>query len=163
MNSVHLKGNITRQPETKHLPSGTTVTEFGIAVNERWKDEQGNQKESVYFGECMCWGKRGEAIASHLNKGDPILLRGKLAQEEWEDKSTGQKRSKTRIKIEEWEFCGGKQEQTGQQQAPRQQQRDYQVNRGQPRSNAAQRSTPQQAPARDFDGTAEGDDTEIPF
>lgn len=179
MNVFLGKGNLTRDPEVKFIPSGTAVCEFGIAISERWTDDQGNKKESTYFGECQCWGKRGETLAKFFTKGKPILIRGKLAQEEWEDKQTGQKRSKTRIKVEEWEFCGGDkdegsredhQQESGRAQQPRQQQRDYAVNRGQPRQNTQQAQRPGAGwtgpSGKEFDDSGGGggaDSGEIPF
>jgi len=108
MNIVILKGNITREPEVKNLPSGTKVTEFPVAINEYYKNAAGEKVEKTLFIECQSWGKTGETIASHLGKGDPILIHGKLSIETWDDKTTGHKMSRTRVVIEQFEFCGGK-------------------------------------------------------
>jgi single-strand DNA-binding protein len=108
MNIVILKGNITRDPELKSLPSGTKVTEFSIAINESYKNSAGEKVEKTLFVECQSWGVQGEVISKHLKTGDPILINGKLSIESWEDKETHRKMYKTRVVIEHFEFCGGK-------------------------------------------------------
>lgn len=107
MNIVVLKGNLTRDPEVKFTSAGNAKCTFGIAVNERWKDKDGNLKEDVTFLDCQCWGKSGEVIAERLRKGNPILIEGQIRQEEWEDKKTGEKKRATRINVDRFEFCGG--------------------------------------------------------
>ncbi len=106
MNIIILKGNLTRDPEVRYTPRGMAVCEFAMATNRRWHDDSGQMKEEVTFHECRCWGKSGESIGQHFNKGKPILLHGRQAQEQWEDKTTGKKRSKTLNIVEHWEFCG---------------------------------------------------------
>lgn len=103
MNYTVQMGNLTRDPEVKHLPSGTSVTEFGIAVNESYKDKSGSKVEKVHFFDCFAWGRVGEVISEYFKKGKKILLYGSLAFEQWEDKSGG-KRSKIRIKVAGFDF-----------------------------------------------------------
>lgn len=106
MNTIILKGNLTRDPEVKYTPKGTAVCEFAMATNRRWMDESGQKKEEVTFHECRCWGKSGESIGAHFVKGRPILIHGRQAQEQWIDKTTQKPRSKTLNIVEHWEFCG---------------------------------------------------------
>lgn len=108
MNILIQKGNLTRDPETRYTPKGTAITQFGIAVNRRWKGEDGQAKEEVTFTDWQAWGKTGETIAKFFKKGDPIICEGRLAQEEWEDKQTGEKRRKSLGKLETFHFCGSK-------------------------------------------------------
>ncbi len=108
MNILLQKGNLTRDPETRYTPKGTAITQFGIAVNRRWKGEDGQAKEEVTFTDWQAWGKTGETIARFFKKGDPIICEGRLAQEEWEDKQTGEKRRKSLGKLETFHFCGSK-------------------------------------------------------
>lgn len=107
MNIVLLKGNLTRDPEVKYLATGRAVCEFSVAVNRTWVDDHGEKHEKASFHECRCWGKRGETIARYFGKGRPILVKGYMDQEQWEDRETGKKRSKTLVLVEEFEFCGG--------------------------------------------------------
>ena len=107
MNIVVLKGNLTRDPEVRFTPAGNAKCTFGIAVNESWRDKDGNLKETTTFLDCQCWGKSGEVIGERLRKGNPILIEGKIRQEEWDDKKTGEKKRATRIVVEKFEFCGG--------------------------------------------------------
>lgn len=104
-NKVILAGNLTREPELKTISSGTTVCQFGIAVNRKWKDAQWQPKEEVYFGDCQAWGKLGENIAKYFSKGRPIFIEGELRLEQWE--KDGVKQSKTRINVLSFQFCGG--------------------------------------------------------
>jgi single-strand DNA-binding protein len=106
LNKVFLIGHLTRDPETRAVGE-TSVTNFGIATNHKWQSKDGEKKEEVYFGECQCWGKRGEAIARFVKKGDALSVQGRLRLEQWDDKN-GVKQSRTRIEVEDFQFLGGK-------------------------------------------------------
>lgn len=106
LNKVFLQGNLTREPELKYLPKGTAVVNLSIASNRKWKTESGETKEDVYFGEAKAFGVMAENISKFFTKGSPILVEGRLAREEWEDKQTGAKRSATRIVVESFQFVG---------------------------------------------------------
>lgn len=107
MNLVIHKGNITRDLELRFTPKGTAVLEIGIAINRKWRNEAGEMQEEVTFCDWTAWGKQAETMAKHFSKGAPILLQGRTTQESWEDKASGQKRSKTKFVVESFEFCGG--------------------------------------------------------
>ena len=74
-NIVILMGNLTRDPNLSYMPNQTPVIEFGLAVNRKWKGEDGSQKEDVLFIECQCFGKRAEVINKYFKKGSPIFVR----------------------------------------------------------------------------------------
>ena len=97
MNIVILKGNVTREPELSYLPSQTAVCEFGMAVNEKYKD-----KEKTGFFELSIFGKRADVVQKYVHKGDPLLIRGKLDFQSWE--KDGKKHSKIKIIVEDFEF-----------------------------------------------------------
>lgn len=99
MNHVTLMGNVTRDPELKHIPSGSAVCELGLAVNKKWKDKSGNQQESVCFVDCTCWNRTAEIASEYLQKGSKVLLEGELVQDSWEDKNGGGKRTKHKITV----------------------------------------------------------------
>jgi single-strand DNA-binding protein len=117
-NKVILIGNLTRDVELKHLPKGTAVCNLSLAVNRRWKNEAGEEKEDVYFAECKAFGKQAETLAQYVRKGNPLMIEGRLTREEWDDKKTGDKRSTTRIMIETFQFL--KERSEGAASAPRQ-------------------------------------------
>ncbi len=95
-NKVVLLGNLTRDPEVRYTPSGTAVASFAIAVNRRYK--QGDEtKDEVSYIDIVVFGKQAEACGQYLNKGDGILVDGRLQQRRWDDKETGQKRSKVEV------------------------------------------------------------------
>lgn len=94
LNQVTLIGNCTRDPEVKHLQSGTTVCEIGLAVNEKYKS--GNEwKEDVCFVDVSFFGRTAEVAAEYLAKGEPVCVVGKLKFSQWE--KDGQKRSKLSV------------------------------------------------------------------
>ncbi len=112
-NKVILMGNLTRDPETRTTPSGQSVTNFSLAVNRTWKDASGQQQEAVSYIDCVAWGKPGEIIAQYLGKGRAVLVSGRLDQRSWEDKESGQKRSKVEVIVEDFNFVGGQGDGTG--------------------------------------------------
>lgn len=105
-NKCILIGNLTRDPELKYLPSQTAVAEFGIAMNRKWRDAEGNDKEDVTFVDCAAFGKTGEIINEHFRKGKPIMVEGRLKYDSWEGKD-GSKRSKLTVVVESFTFVGG--------------------------------------------------------
>jgi single-strand DNA-binding protein len=112
LNKVMLIGNLTRDPELRVTPKGTSVCLFALAINRRWKDETGFQQEEVTFVECELWGKRGEALAKYSAKGQSLYAEGRLRLDQWEDKNTKEKRSRMKVVVEnfEWLNMGGKRE-----------------------------------------------------
>ena len=101
-NKVILMGNLTRDPEIKFLTSGTPVTNFGIAVSEKYTKD-GEQKESVCFVEVEAWDKQAETIDEYFEKGDPIFIEGALKFEQWEDEDL-KKRSKLKVRLQRFQF-----------------------------------------------------------
>ena len=102
-----ITGNLTRDPELRTTPSGATVCSFSVAVNRSFRDSTGEQRETVSFLDCSAWGKAGEIIAQYAKKGTGILVSGRLDQRSWEDKDSGQKRSRVEIIVEDFNFLGG--------------------------------------------------------
>lgn len=95
-NKVIQLGNLTRDPEVRYTPGGTAVASFAIAVNRRYK--QGDEvKDEVSYFDVVAFGKTAENCGQYLNKGDSVLIDGRLQQRRWDDKETGQKRSKVEI------------------------------------------------------------------
>jgi single-strand DNA-binding protein len=105
-NKVILMGNLTRDPESRTTPSGQSVTNFSLAVNRTWKGADGQQNEDVSYIDCVAWGKPGEIIAQYLGKGRAVLVSGRLDQRSWDDKDSGQKRSKIEVVVEDFNFVG---------------------------------------------------------
>jgi single-strand DNA-binding protein len=106
-NKVILMGNLTRDPELRVTPKGTAVCQLGIAVNATYKDKEGNQKEEVTFVDVDVFGRQAEVIAKYMNKGRPILIEGRLKLDSWESKE-GEKRSKLKVVLENFQFVGSK-------------------------------------------------------
>jgi single-strand DNA-binding protein len=115
-NKTILMGNLTRDPEVRSLPSGQSVTSFGLAVNRTWRGQDGNQQESVSYIDCVAWGKTGEIIAQYVQKGRPLLVSGRLEQHSWE--KDGQKHSKIEVVVEDFNFVGGGAGAGGESSAP---------------------------------------------
>lgn len=106
-NKVILLGNLTRDPECKYTSKGTAVTAASIACNRKWKNEAGEAMEEVTFVDCTIFGKSAETFAQYCRKGSPIFIEGRLRNESWEDKQSGQKRSKLSVMVESFQFIGG--------------------------------------------------------
>lgn len=107
-NKAILAGNLTRDPELKYTPKGTAVCQFGLAINRHWTTESGERREEVTFLDCKAFGRQAEVLGQHLRKGAAVLVEGRIAQEEWDDKATGQKRRATRIVVEAFQFLGSR-------------------------------------------------------
>ena len=107
MNRVFLSGNLTREPETRHIPaSGSVVCNFGLAVNERWNDARtGEQRESVCFVEIEAWNRQAEIIAEYFKKGSQILIEGNLKFEQWQA-DDGTNRNRLKVRLQRFEFVG---------------------------------------------------------
>jgi len=103
-NKVMLMGRLTRDPEVRFLANGTAVTNIGLAVNRNWRNQDGQTQEEVTFVDVTAFGKRGEAVGQYLKKGRPIFIEGHLRMDQWDDKQTGQKRSKLAIIMDAFEF-----------------------------------------------------------
>lgn len=110
-NRVILMGNLTRDPQVKYIPSGSAVTEIGLAVNRTWFDKNTNQKrEEVTFVDVTLWGRQAEIAGEYLSKGRSVLIEGRLQLDTWQDKETGQNRSKLRVVCENMTMVGGRNE-----------------------------------------------------
>ena len=108
LNKVMLIGNLTRDPELRHTPKGTSVTELGLAINRVWYDDNKQKQEDTTFVDVTFWGRQAETIQQYLSKGRPILVEGRLQLDSWDDKETGKKRSKLRVIGESFQFIDSK-------------------------------------------------------
>lgn len=110
-NRVILVGNLTRDPQVKYTPSGQAVSEIGLAVSRTWFDKNSNQrKEDVTFVDVTLWGRTAEIAGEYLAKGRPVLIEGRLQLDQWDDRETGQKRSKLRVVGESMQMLGSRQD-----------------------------------------------------
>ena len=105
-NKVLLMGNLTRDPEVRYTPKGTAIANIGLAVNRVWTTESGEKKEEVTFVDVEVWGRQAETIGQYMSKGRPIFIEGRLKLDSWDDKETGQKRSKMKVVCEGFQFLG---------------------------------------------------------
>ena len=106
LNKVFLIGNLTRDPELRVTPKGTAICQFWLAVNRQFKDESGATRDETTFVDIEAWGKQGETIAKYVTKGRPLFVEGRLRLDQWEDKTTGQKRSKIKVVLDNVQFLG---------------------------------------------------------
>ena len=106
-NRCILAGNLTRDVELKSTPSGTSVTEIGLAINERRKTKEGEYVDETTFVDITLWGRTAEVAAEYLSKGSPVLIEGRLKLDTWET-DDGQKRSKLRVVGERLQMLGRK-------------------------------------------------------
>jgi single-strand DNA-binding protein len=103
LNKVILIGNITKDIEVKSLPSGISVTSFGLATNRKWKDKDGNKQEQAEFHNIIAFGKQAEVLKQYCSKGDQLFIEGRLQTRNW-DKEDGTKAYRTEIILENFQF-----------------------------------------------------------
>jgi single-strand DNA-binding protein len=107
-NKVILLGNLTRDPEVRYTPKGTAVTELGMAVNRVYTAENGEKREETTFVDVTLWGRTAEIAGEYLKKGRPVFIEGRLQLDTWDDKQSGQKRSKLKVVGEGLQLLGAR-------------------------------------------------------
>jgi single-strand DNA-binding protein len=107
-NKVILMGNLTRDIELKFTPSNQPVATIGLAVNRKFKTKEGEDREEVTFVDCEAWGRTAEVMKQYLVKGRPVFVEGRLKLDTWQDKESGQNRSKLKVVVESFEFIDSK-------------------------------------------------------
>jgi single-strand DNA-binding protein len=148
LNRVLLIGNLTRDPEVRYTPKGTAVADIGIAVNRVYSGDDGERKEEVTFVDVTLWGRQAEVAQEYLKKGRQVFIEGRLQLDTWDDKQTGQKRSRLRVVAENMQMLGSRAD----------------SETGSPAAGTQRRTSPpppQRQPPKDPDLDAEPDD--IPF
>jgi single-strand DNA-binding protein len=153
LNKVMLIGNLTRDPELRVTPKGTAICTFSIAVNRKFKDDSGGEREEVTYVDIEAWGKSGENISKYCTKGRPLFVEGRLRLDQWEDKNTKEKRSRMKVVLENFQFLGGGRSEGGAPGAEGGEARTYA-----PRSNAGGATPRPSAPA-----PQENLDEDVPF
>ncbi|MEO6970738.1 MAG: single-stranded DNA-binding protein [Chthoniobacterales bacterium] len=155
-NKVFLLGNLTRDPEVRYTPKGSAVADIGIAVNRQYTLDNGEKREEVTFVDVTLWGRQAEVAGEYLKKGRSVFIEGRLQLDIWDDKTSGQKRSKLKVIGEMMQMLGGRPggggsggpDEGGGEEAPA---------RSSKSSGGSQSAPP---PKR---GSSEPDDDEIPF
>jgi single-strand DNA-binding protein len=150
-NKVVLVGNLTRDPELRYTPKGTAIAKIGLAVNRVWTNEAGEKKEEVTFVDVDVFGRTAENVGQYMRKGRPILIEGRLKLDQWDDKQTGQKKSKLGVVAETVQFLGSPAGAEG--GAP-----------GAPRAaRPAAPSAPSAPPAEPLEGDGPPESDDVPF
>jgi single-strand DNA-binding protein len=154
-NKVILMGNLTRDPELRYTPKGTAIAKIGLAVNRTWRSESGEQREETTFVDVDIFGRTAENVGQYMRKGRPILIEGRLKLDSWDDKNTGQKRSRLGVIAETVQFLGSGREGGGDDYAPR-------SGGGSQRPAGGPPPSPRPSPAPYDDGPPPEDD-DVPF
>lgn len=110
LNKVQLMGNITRDPEVRYTPKGTAVTDISLAINRSFNSDDGERREETTFVDITFWGRQAEVIGEYMKKGRPLYVEGRLQLDSWEDKTSGQQRSRLKVVGENFQFLGGREE-----------------------------------------------------
>ena len=153
-NRVILLGNLTRDPELKFLPNGSSVANFGLAVSDRYTDRQsGEQKESVCFVDVAAWGRQAEIVNEYLSKGSPVFLEGSLKFDSWET-DDGTKRNKLSVTAFRIQLIGGRRDEDGMGGG---------YADAQPAAAPTQSESYQEAPAPEATSAPSATDDDIPF
>jgi single-strand DNA-binding protein len=149
-NKVILLGNLTRDPEVRYTPKGSAVCDLGLAVNRQYTLESGEKREEVTYVDVVLWSRLAEIAGEYLKKGRPVFIEGRLQLDTWDDKQTGQKRSKLRVIGETMQLLGSRPAAGG--GAAEGAEEDRQARTGKPPAPPPKTSAP-----------GEPDDDEIPF
>jgi single-strand DNA-binding protein len=149
-NKVILMGNVTRDPELRYTSKGMAIAKFGLAVNRVWRNEAGESKEEVTFVDIDAFGKQAETLGQYIKKGSPLFVEGRLKLDQWDDKQTGQKRSRLGVILDNFQFIGAPRGEGGASEAPRR-----------PMASAAASAAPAAA-ATEADGPPPEED-DVPF
>lgn len=177
VNKVILIGNLTRDPQTKQLPTQSVVTEFGLAMNRRFKSADGEDRDEVCFVDCAAFGRQAEVIQKYCKKGKLLYIEGRLRYDSWDDKNGQGKRSKLSVVVENFQFLGGREDGPagefggggGGEHAdrPHRGERHVRDERGVPRGNWDGANLPQRAakgkPQQPFGDQMEFKEADIPF
>jgi single-strand DNA-binding protein len=107
-NKVILLGNLTRDPEVRYTPKGSAVCDLGIAVNRVYTTDSGEKREEVTYVDVVLWARLAEIAGEYLKKGRPVFIEGRLQMDSWDDKQTGQKRTKLRVVGESMQLLGSR-------------------------------------------------------
>jgi single-strand DNA-binding protein len=108
LNSCHLIGRLTRDPDVRFTSTGVAIADISLAVSRFYKTDQGDRKEETDFIDVTAFGKTGELMRDYLHKGDPCFIDGRLKLDQWDDRETGKKRTKLRVIAERLEFLSSK-------------------------------------------------------
>ena len=108
LNKVLLLGNVTRDPEVRYTPKGSAVCDLGVAVNRAYTTDSGEKHEEVTFVDVTLWGRTAQVASEYLKKGRPVFIEGRLQMDSWDDKQTGQKRTRLRVVAENMQLLGGR-------------------------------------------------------
>jgi single-strand DNA-binding protein len=103
LNDVKIIGNLVGEPEVRVTPKGTQVVNFSLGINETYRVDD-EQRQITTFVDVQVWGPSAENFAKLVRKGQEVFIEGPLRQDRWEDKQTGQNRSKLYVKAERWQF-----------------------------------------------------------
>ena len=162
VNKIILIGNLTRDPQTKQLPTQSLVTEFGLAMNRKFKSHDGEDREEVCFVDCAAFGRQAEVIQKYCRKGKQLYIEGRLRYDSWDDKNGHGKRSKLSVVVESFQFLGG----VDDSGAPVER-RPVRDERGVPRGNWEGANLPprppKQKPEHPFGDQMEFKEADIPF
>jgi single-strand DNA-binding protein len=112
-NRVILLANLTREPQVRFTPSQHPVVDFGVATNRKWRSTDGQERNETCYVDCVMFGKRAEVIGKFFHKGTPIFIEGRLTFESWQGQD-GQKKSKIKVTVENFEFVGKNESQSEQ-------------------------------------------------
>ncbi|HCA39035.1 MAG TPA: single-stranded DNA-binding protein, partial [Phycisphaerales bacterium] len=108
VNKVFLMGNLTRDVQLKHTANNTAIANFGLAVNRRYRNSNGEMQEETTFVDCEAWARTAETMSKYLSKGRPVFVEGRLRLNEWQDRD-GNKRSKLLVVVDNFQFVDSRQ------------------------------------------------------
>jgi single-strand DNA-binding protein len=155
VNKVILIGNVTRDPEVKFTPKGSAVADVGLAINRNYTLDNGEKREETIFVDVELWGRLAEIAGEYAKKGRPIYIEGRLRMDTWEDKTSGQKRSRMKVVGENLQLLGSRPSSGGSSGGPEEEGGGHHESRPQ--------RTTRPAPAQQQPPKSSEPDDDIPF
>jgi single-strand DNA-binding protein len=166
LNKVFLMGRLTFDPELRYTPSGSAVTDLRMATSRSWMGKDGERKEETLFIDVTVWDRQAENCCQYLRKGSGVHIEGALKMDTWDDKTTGEKRSKIRVQADRVQFLDRRSPEGGgdSDYAPPAREGASKRGPGAPPSEARGTASPAPASAASRRPVeAEGEDEDIPF
>ncbi len=158
VNKVILIGNVTRDPEVKFTSKGSAVTDIGLAINRNYTLDNGEKREETTFVDVELWGRLAEIAGEYAKKGRPVYIEGRLRMDSWEDKASGQKRTRMKVVGENLQLLGGRTGAPGPSGGG-----EHESYESAPAAAAPRRSAPPQPQRQAAQPQSDAPDDDIPF
>ena len=158
-----LMGNLTRKPVLRRTPKGTSVTDVGLAINRYFSQDDGQRREETTFVDVTLWGRQAEIVCDYCDKGRPLYVEGRLNLDSWEDKTSGEQRTKLKVVGENIQLLGSRDGGSSGGSSSQSESSHEEQSHVEPSPQQAQSPPPQADPPSGAKGAAQEEEDDIPF